>query len=1075
MKALIILMLVMFLLCGGAWAAIPTGAEAYYWFDGDVLDGSGNGHDGTIMGSGVASYVSGKYGQGIYFDGVGGDYVDFGAVPGSAASFTLAFWMNSAQADSDQNQGVIGKTTSYGWTAVNGWNYKNYQGRAEFITAAGKNEQGGVYNQDVWIHLAYVVTNLGGGYCNIDLYKNGVSLKTWSARAYNANSTDTLRIGEYSGTRLFQGTLDEIYIYHRALIASEIVDLRDAVEGRNDAPTVNAGDDKEVVVIPTATSTRVSLTGSASDMDGPTALTTVWTVESGCDPAEATFEPSADVADPSVVLPGPGIYTLRLTAYDGADTNYDEVTIIVDSVATGTGVAACYLFENNVNDSSASGNDGVLVGNATFVELPGDLGHAIKFSGTDGAYIDCGDKPGSTKKLTIAFWLKADPNMLVVNNNGVGQVDRADFLAKNNGTYGWSTASGWDICVRSMNVDPNDTSIGNHRIVAVFGANKNTIPNTHDYFGNWTHIAFTVDGDGSSATLKSYYDGGLYNTYPDVPYVPDTVNSLLIGQINSSDPKMYQGLMDNIIIFDRILSDSEINDLCIYDDASSFLASTIAHYQLEGDAVDSGGANDGTISGAPTTVSGSSVYVDLGNALDFAPGDYIEVASPDAALDRFASQRVSVAAWVKFTEDNSGAIIAGKPSTWCLKQASNGKVSFDIGGGVSLLSLAALNDGQWHHVAGTYNNQLAALFVDGVIEASVLATDVIVEAGEQSSAFQIAYNFAGTIDDVVVFSGGLSQDAVESLTGLAANQAPIADAGADISIEEGQTASLDGSGTTDDGLPPGSPLAYLWTVDSKPEGSTVTFGDENSVQTTAAFDAGGAYVLRLTVDDGELSGDDTVEVTYLSQGFADPSLLMHLRFGSAPGGVTPDSTIYGHDGTLTGNALVVNDQLTLDGTVGTSVDCGSGTIGQWADFDAEGTVTLAAWVKLNAGTSDWQMVINKSVCYRLQVRNDQTTDNILFAMRYIDEAATASFDFSDGAWHHVVATYDGAAKRVYVDGNKIQTFACTGNWALRDAPIQIGKYFYNDDWNLNGFVDEVRLYSTALNDEQVSELYDSGL
>jgi len=1062
MKTLIILMSVMFLLCGGAWAAIPSGAEAYYWFDGDVLDGSGNGHNGTIMGSGVASYVQGKYGQGIYFDGAGDDYVDFGTVPGSAASMTLAFWMN---ADTIADKHVISKTTSTGWKAENGWYFRTYlhpdadgNAKTEFVTAQGQHEFK-AYPANVWVHLVYVVKELGGGYSNITLYRDGASLKTWSARAYNANSTDTLRIGEFSGSKLFQGTLDEIYIYHRALSASEIVDLRDAAEGRNNAPTVNAGDDKEIVVIPTATSARVSLTGSASDMDGPTALTTVWTVESGCDPAEAIFEPGADVADPDVTLPGPGIYTLRLTANDGADTNYDEVMVTVDSAATGTGVAACYLFEGNVNDSSASGNDGVLVGNATFVELPGDLGHAIKFSGTEGAYIDCGDKPGSTKKLTIAFWLKADPNMLVVNNNGIGMVDRADFLAKNNGTYGWSTASGWDICARSMNVDPNDTSIGNHRIVSVFGANKNTIPNTHDYFGNWTHIALTVDGDGSSSTLKSYYDGGLYNTYLGVPYVPDTVNSLLIGQINSSAPKMYQGLMDNVIIFDRILSDSEINDLCVNDDASSFLASTIAHYQLEGDAVDSGGANDGTISGAPTTVSGSSVYVDLGNALDFAPGDYIEVASPDAALNRFASQRVSVAAWIKFTEDNSGAIIAGKPSTWCLKQASNGKVSFDIGGGVSLLSLEALNDGQWHHVAGTYNNQLAALFVDGVIEASTLATDVIVEADEQSSAFQIAYNFAGSVDDVVVFSGGLSQDAVESLTGLAANKAPIADAGADISLEEGQTASLDGSGTTDDGLPPESSLTYLWTVDSRPEGSTVTFGDENSVQTTAAFDTGGR----------------NVQVTSLTQGFTEPSLIMDLRFGSAPGGVTPDSTVYGHDGTLAGNAFVVNNQLMLDGTVGTSVDCGSGTIGQWADLDAEETVSLAAWVKLNAGTSDWQMVINKSVCYRLQVRNDQTTNNILFAMRYIDEAATANFDFSDGAWHHVVGTYDGMAKRVYVDGNKIQNFTCTGNWALRDAPVLIGKYYYDDNWNLNGFVDEVRLYSTALNDEQVRELYDLGL
>jgi hypothetical protein len=70
---------------------------------------------------------------------------------------------------------------------------------------------------------------------------------------------------------------------------------------------------------------------------------------------------------------------------------------------------------------------------------------------------------------------------------------------------------------------------------------------------------------------------------------------------------------------------------------------------------------------------------------------------------------------------------------------------------------------------------------------------------------------------------------------------------------------LDGA-VLDDGSPdPPGALTVTWSVVSGP--GVVTFSDASSVDTTATFSATGTYILRLTVDDSELSASDQLSVT----------------------------------------------------------------------------------------------------------------------------------------------------------------------------------------------------------------------
>ncbi len=108
-------------------------------------------------------------------------------------------------------------------------------------------------------------------------------------------------------------------------------------------------------------------------------------------------------------------------------------------------------------------------------------------------------------------------------------------------------------------------------------------------------------------------------------------------------------------------------------------------------------------------------------------------------------------------------------------------------------------------------------------------------------------------------SGGnpLSEDFTSSFTVY--NARPLADAGSDRSVHLGSTVTLDGSGSKDDD---GNTLAYEWSIDSKPDGSSASLSDSTAEQPTFVADLLGTFGISLTVNDSFIdSTADTVTVT----------------------------------------------------------------------------------------------------------------------------------------------------------------------------------------------------------------------
>src|SRR5205085_12203430 len=90
------------------------------------------------------------------------------------------------------------------------------------------------------------------------------------------------------------------------------------------APVVDAGPDQTVAVL------SATLNGSASD-DGlpnpPGALTYTWSTVNG--PGTVSFA-DASASNTTASFSQSGVYTLRLTAYDGAASSSDDVVITVN-------------------------------------------------------------------------------------------------------------------------------------------------------------------------------------------------------------------------------------------------------------------------------------------------------------------------------------------------------------------------------------------------------------------------------------------------------------------------------------------------------------------------------------------------------------------------------------------------------------------------------------------------------------------------------------------------------------------------------------------------------------------------
>lgn len=222
----IILVLMGFIFVNNSlFSQAPTnGLVAYYPFTGNANDVSGNGRNGTING-GVTATVD-RYGnanQAYSFNGTNGNITvaNWNLLTGNAAR-TISVWFKTAPKNTQQyflSWGGSNHTTNTG--SILGiaadpsvtYHFLGFFGINNDLSLLNANQ----YFDDRWHLMSFTYDG-----STMNLYLDGVSQSTKTNSPLNTGSSN-LVIGSYiQSSNYFNGQLDEVRIYNRALTAAEV-------------------------------------------------------------------------------------------------------------------------------------------------------------------------------------------------------------------------------------------------------------------------------------------------------------------------------------------------------------------------------------------------------------------------------------------------------------------------------------------------------------------------------------------------------------------------------------------------------------------------------------------------------------------------------------------------------------------------------------------------------------------------------------------------------------------------------------------------------------------------------------
>jgi hypothetical protein len=206
-------------------------------------------------------------------------------------------------------------------------------------------------------------------------------------------------------------------------------------------------------------------------------------------------------------------------------------------------------------------------------------------------------------------------------------------------------------------------------------------------------------------------------------------------------------------------------------------------------------------------------------------------------------------------------------------------------------------------------------------------------------------------------------------------------------------------------------------------------------------------------------------------------LVAHYGFDQVGNTTVMDSSGWGSsaDGVLVGDAqTIMMDDRTVLSLAGGYVD-----LGRAAKTALTGSLTVACWMKTVA-PGYWGTLVGRGnpddvydASWHMMI-----PDGIRWQMPYRGEVFSKNFDPADNRWHHIACTRDSVMgeQKIYTDGAPNQT--TLGNTTdLLDHPGYITTLGSLAGFHpYYGFIDDVRIYDSALSDGLVRQLVhpDSG-
>lgn len=673
--------------------------------------------------------------------------------------------------------------------------------------------------------------------------------------------------------------------------------------------------------------------------------------------------------------------------------------------ATDTGLVAYWSFDEGSGTtaedfSPANANTGTLTNGPTWVD--GKVGKALNFDGTND-YVTMGNTNDiTTGDFTLAYWM---------NPENVSQVRSVIGKRENVGPYrqyqvgvGYINGTGVPVSAKK---------------VFFFGNNANadyqSVHTTNDVVdGQWHHVTVTRTSsgiliyiDGVSVPLTTQAAGLVSENFTN----PANFN---LGYDNGSN--YYKGLLDEVRIYNRALSGTEITNL--YQTSAKASMNTSENSDLTNGLVGlwsfngadvsgttaydrSGQSNNGTLTSGPTVTPGR-----IGQALRFdGSDDYVSYGTNIA----FNSSDFTIAGWFNLTGDAGGAdgdapifsqridnTGSGQPTVNLFVRNSNDRlraqIRDNIGAVIDLTGGTLINQRQWYHGVMVKTASSLTLYVNGVSDGSVshtLSGDFDANAthryiGKHTYDGGEGGYLNGFIDEVRVYNRALSATEIWNL------------------YQAGGGANLNSADSQGDALERG--LSGYWKLD---DGSGTSATDASTNGNTGTLTNGPTWTT-----------------------------------GQIGGAVSFDGS---------------DDYVNTTSTIDTSLY----TVCSWVYPQSNGLYQRIITTP-SGNTHKWLLTFSDTV----------SNSQFIFSRNSGSEMGTGTGATSLNTWHHVCGVWDGTTSSVYLDGVSKSNSVEVGWVYGAGSGLSIGRR-HDNNYYFQGRLDEVRVYNRALSAEEIAKLYKS--
>ncbi len=460
----------------------------------------------------------------------------------------------------------------------------------------------------------------------------------------------------------------------------------------------------------------------------------------------------------------------------------------IPSYVPTNGLVGWWPFNGNANDESGNGNNGTVNGATLTTDRNGNANSAYSFDGVnDWVQIQDDSTLDLIGNLSLSCWFKAtsfDIVSMILSKH-------SPLCANNEGTYVYGI---WD-----------DGLSGNHKIN--FSAPPNfsnaTYPSSAGIVSTNIWYQFTITYDDIAKVLNYYLNGVLVDSKNISFDILNNPYDLFIGMQDCGSQWYFNGILDDIAIYNRTLSQTEITALYEANEGPVNLTATkttvcpqtsttltvnsnltdcslnssnltgtltnglVGYWPFNGNANDeSGNGNNGTVYGASLT---TDRFGNVGKAYSF-DGVNDNIIVPNNV--NFQQNRHAINFWLKTNQLPSlryNLITKDGPlRQWVAQLENNGAIRnavFTDNGEFTFNSNINYQLNSWIMVTKIWDENISKTYINGSLAGSMNTTANIVQSNNDlyfaGNDSYILYK--GILDDIAIFNRALTATEIQQL------------------------------------------------------------------------------------------------------------------------------------------------------------------------------------------------------------------------------------------------------------------------------------------------------------------------